>query len=262
MLLNPFRGALAVVESDDGRASSRDGRHWRIETLASPPRDLWAETSPSTPKRYYAFGEWSHETGLRKVPLSPMLDSHTMVHAARRLIDLLPIMEQRLPFPFRETRELWLLDPQENRPMYLVAVGAKPPALSPTIDWDFPDAPGDTVRSGRAVAQILKRAAGDRSVMRWFERETGNGPLPELPFATVFSNHTEQAILEDYINGLAPQLLTLPTLKKKTRARLERLAAQQPEAVARLWRLYPCILDERLLKRNRVAARIGQANRR
>jgi hypothetical protein len=39
---NPFLGAVAVVKTPDGRAISVDGRQWRIQVLAHPPRALWS----------------------------------------------------------------------------------------------------------------------------------------------------------------------------------------------------------------------------
>ncbi len=263
LVLNPFRGAIAVVESPEARAWSRDGRRWWIEVLASPPRDLWAETRPTDGRRYYAFGEWRSDTGLREVPLSPLFDTHAMIQASNALIASLPEAEQQLPFAFEAPHELWLMNPLNKQPLYMIATTEAVSGPLPAIDWRFPDLTGSSGDIALKVSHLLKEMAGTSPEMHWFERKARpSPPLPELPFNLASTDGALHAALGTYLDQLAPHLLTLPMLSVETRRRLERVASAQPEAVARHWRLYPDILDKPLFVRNRVAAQISHTRHR
>lgn len=83
--------------------------------------------------------------------------------------------------------------------------------------------------------------------------------IPELPLETRWPRTEDRELVADYIDWLAPRLLTLDKLKSGDRDRLERAAVTQPREVDRFWRLYPEIINKELLTRARVEAKILNA---
>lgn len=66
----------------------------------------------------------------------------------------------------------------------------------------------------------------------------------------------DRRLFAEYRAWLSPYLLALPDLDETTRRSLEQEAAHHPQLVEALWRLYPAFLDQALLKRIRVEAKI------
>lgn len=96
---DPFLGLVAVVKTSGGRAFSPDGRIWQLEVLAHPPRGLWSREGHEDRLKYFRFGLWSERTGLRRVPLNPVLDVGRMIAAAQAVIMLIRDGLGALPFP-------------------------------------------------------------------------------------------------------------------------------------------------------------------
>ena len=67
-------------------------------------------------------------------------------------------------------------------------------------------------------------------------------------------------LVADYIDWLAPYLLTLPRLDPGLRGYLEEQAAKQAVLLDALWRPYPDVADRGLLQRARVEAKLRRAN--
>jgi hypothetical protein len=66
-------------------------------------------------------------------------------------------------------------------------------------------------------------------------------------------------LVADYIRWQAPLLLQLTRLDASTRQKLEILARQAPEKVARYHNLYPEIIDQQQINAALVAAVMTQA---
>ncbi|MCB1872686.1 MAG: hypothetical protein KDI49_11925, partial [Gammaproteobacteria bacterium] len=64
------------------------------------------------------------------------------------------------------------------------------------------------------------------------------------------------ALVQRYIDWIAPSLLTLPILTDSRRARLESRLGQQARSIEYHWRLYPKVLDENKITAARVQARL------
>jgi hypothetical protein len=286
--LNPLLGTLQVLEDSDGRAASTDGTRWFLQIRSDHQEDMWGVASKKPSSRYYGFGNWSPKEGLRRVPLNPLLDAKRMLASADRLIAVLQDNCPSLPFPPRDSIELWLLDRNTRMPLALVA--SVPPGTDldrvPAPDWTA-SAPGaipaddgapntmnsarlhaleTLIRSVRGPAQWFDRTdikdARGLSVGRLTEFEHDRLPanaFPPLTIRETWDNPEDQALIDDYLDWLAPRLLTLHDLPDPTRRRLENAAMRQALVVDELWPLYPKIIEQQRLDTARVEARIRLA---
>lgn len=279
--VNPFRGVLAVLKTQAGRAYSLDGRHWQIQVLAHAPRGLWANADYGEELQYYRFGLWEASEGLTRVPLNPLLEVGRMVAAAAELARLLPELSEALPFPLAAEQELWLLDSQ-GAPLALLAtapegtdagaVQMEPWQAGERGERVFHSAAlggrgvadheaGGDYRHLEAVERLVRRTAGTGLNRRWFPAAGGESrpDCPELLVRECWPDEVSQGLMDDYLGWLSPYLLMLPTLSDPTRARLERQASGHALLVESTWRLYPKVLDLDRLRRARVEARLRRA---
>lgn len=289
---NPFRGVVAVVKTEAGRALSADGVHWQIQVLAHAPRGLWANAEYEETLQYFRFGVWDPAEGLTRVPLNPLLEVGRMISAAAELTRLLPERTQALPFPPAPEEELWLLD-RDGAPLALLATttGGTDPATLGVDQWSaggrgerpFVSATlsaqgiNDQDSSGRfqhleALERLIRRTAGTSRNRRWFrtaedtaepaatDPAAGGGGCPELLVRDRWPDEVSQGLIDDYLGWLSPYLLMLPTLSDRTRERLEHEARHHALLVEATWRLYPKILDPALLQQARVEARLRRAS--
>jgi hypothetical protein len=292
--LNPFRGVLQVFLSDQARAFSADGRVWEIQVLSESPQGLWANT-PLGSRQFYTFGLWSKQTELRQVPINPLFNIGEMIGAAERLLtDLRPALDE-LPFPLTDRYEAWLLDEEENLPLALLQSSPTDAQRREIIRPKWRAAGEDD--SGFVSETLLQRGlachdnhnprlhaaclealvnerGGENRRCQWYCRHADGSAspcdeparhlaaehFPPLPLSEHWPDQGERALIADYIQWKAPQLLMLPALSSSTRERLERLAVKQAMEVERLWRLYPQIHSQDLLNRARVEAKIRSAN--
>jgi hypothetical protein len=297
--VNPFRGVVAVVTTPAGRALSSDGVHWQIEVLAHPPRGLWANDGEQDVLRYYRFGIWSGQDGMSRVPLNPILDAGRMLAESKQLTDQIRTATPLLPFPMGPELELWMLDrdglplallatamPETDRGEAAVgewSAGGRDderPFVSPTLA-----AQGVPLRdaSGRwphvdALESVVVDAAGPRRDAQWFGcdgdevvglehradpdlqgRRLARSDLPALSLRTHWAEPHVQSLVDDYLAWLSPYLLTLPDISDAARADLEAKAVHHALLVDALWRLYPRVLDDTLIRRARIEARLRRS---
>ena len=83
--------------------------------------------------------------------------------------------------------------------------------------------------------------------------------FPELLIREAGGNQLATAMLMDYIEWLAPRLLTLLGLQPATRRYLEDLAFRQALEVSRYYRLYPEVFDETGLNAVLVEAQLRRS---
>jgi hypothetical protein len=293
--LNPFNGTLQVFPMANARALSSNGLRWEIQILSDRPQGLWANI-PFAGQQFYRFGIWTQSEGLRQVPLNPLFNTRSMLAAAEAIINrLLPALDE-LPFPLSDPYELWLLDAETGLPVALLdsARNREELATKDLRRWiaaepgDFrfvsnhlsalgqPINDGHNPRVHASVLEALVRTRGGQNQRNgWFLRqpdgtgtplETQNPELapscfPELPLTLDWEHREDQALILDYLEWKAPQLLLLPGISPATREKLERLAVKDAEQIERFWRLYPEIHNKRLLNTARVEARIRNSTK-
>ncbi|MGD2082729.1 MAG: hypothetical protein PVF91_07175 [Chromatiales bacterium] len=140
--------------------------------------------------------------------------------------------------------------------------------------------PGNPRRHLSALERQVTGAAGSTRLAQWFWREPDGGAtgladdvpgdlavralpasaFPELLLREQWPEPGQTELVQDYMDWLAPRLLTLPGIADATRARLERTARHQAAVVDRLWRAYPKVLDRALIEEARVEARLRRVN--
>ncbi len=292
--VNPFLGVTQVVELDIGRALSTDGINWEIQLAVERPVAWGSLNRHRSERQYCRYAIWSNQEGFARFPVQPTLDRSAMGEAAQTLVNSVDARRSMLPFPLADRFELWLLDGADQAPVALLAtatgkhlIPSRPPAA-----WSAAPADQDGFSSPSLIAhaspqeaglrprrhldcieRLIAQRAGSARRTKCFEREhcsvwpdaiafptasLNQADLPELPLAENWNLLEDTNSIGDYLVWLAPRLLTLP-LAPATRARLERAAASNPALVERLFRLYPAIADQDLIKRIRVEARLMKA---
>jgi hypothetical protein len=271
-LPNPFLGVLEIVETDRARALSRDGAHWEIQVVTERPEHTWGrDASGKASTQFFRFGDWHPDHGLSHVPLNPILDIGTMLEAGEAMAASLAELIDRLPFPFADHLEYWLLD-TESRPLVLLA-SATDEAHIPRISvehWHANSAEEAVFPDAVALEQLVRELAGTDTRRCWYRRhpdgsgetlsplvaDLPTGDLPRLPLQFPAPNKNSRALLDAYLDWLAPRLLPLVTLDDGERRRLERAACRQARQLESIHRLIPRILQPERINAARVEARL------
>jgi hypothetical protein len=286
-LLNPFRGVAHILRYESAEAVTMDGVHWDIyvandDLLKGLPRNKKIQTSD------IRYGSWSREKGLKRGPIYPSEDFRRMEAQGALAYETLLKLHERLPFPFRDHLELWLLDPV-GLPLVLIDSVASEAEMEthPLLQWHAGHAArehfcSDAVTEGRNPAELLNRyiaeQAGNPPVAQWFERQpdgsgiglTGHNmpvalqgrdlPLEAFPEGLIspgLGEDWQRCLVDDYQAWQAPWLLLL-SLQQGTRAQLERLARRQPFAVLKHCHLYPAYADISQINAARVEAALSR----
>jgi hypothetical protein len=288
-LFSPYQGVVQVLEMAEGRAVSVDGERWRVFLRQALAGARWGSLDSTAPfEQEIAYGLWTGRTGVRRLPVDPMLDPGVLQRSADALLQHLPVHSARVPFPQVDVLELWLLDGSEQAPLVLLT-SVRPGQASPQVrrvDW-VPArsddagfvAPGvglnEPHAARNALAALIKREARATAAAQWFLRdEDGKGRgrsgvnldpdaegrvLPAAAFPPLLIRESWTAaddgqLVADYLDWLAPRLLLLDSLTPDVRARLEVAACRQPLEVYRYHRLYPAVLGQDRVKAALVEA--------
>jgi hypothetical protein len=278
--VNPFLGALQVIDTGGGRAVSANGVVWEIEVRAERQTGWGTLNRLSGDVAYYRYGLWSQDDGLVTRPLASHLDSEFFTQQCNLLIDRICERLPQLPFRLADNRELWLFDQAEQRPLALLASAIADSILpSPEPRYWSSCIGADGVPSQRrypAATQLetlVRERAGFNINKRWIDRqddgsgifEASNSRLQADAFPVFLLSEdwpeAEQATLaRGYIEWTAPSLLTLQNLGTDERTRLENSLNIQAESVEHHWHLYPEIIDENCVRAARVQCRLQKAN--
>lgn len=266
-ILGPFQGVLQIVQVGDGEAESTDGVNWVL--YAAHP-DILAHSGLSEVR----FGTWSRSEGLRRAMVRGTAAGDLIEGIGQPLIGALEAYAGQIPFPLRDHMEYWLLDADTGRPLVLIDSRLAEESLPPAelARW----LPGQAARSEfEGIADLdnaIARRAGRRPTAQWFRRNDdgcavdGDGALyeagffPRLLLTTDWPTSEVHRVAEAFIEWWSPFLLQLQHLDDDERRQLERVAAvRRPASLARTFRLYPSMLDERLIRVARVQARLQRS---
>ena len=278
--LNPFRGVMQVIEAEEGRALSCNGVVWEILVRAKQcsARDYSGRDSQS--KRYYRFAMWSMDDGVLRRASSPAEDQDYFDLASKceALVEFVRAHHHELPFRLEDSRELWLFDSENQRPLALLA-SLRPGTRLPTSEpggWScsigangspsqrrFPQARDLEAQVGqRAGLEInkhwIKRLADGDGVVEATGEAIAAHQFPVLLLEENWAKDDEQRRAREYIRWISPSLLTLQHLDTGTRTRIENNLSVQAISIEHHWHLYPEIIDHKLLKAARVQCRIEQ----
>ncbi len=290
-LLNPFRGAMHVIRYRAAEAVTTDGLHWDIyvandQLLEGLDGVCGAQISD------LRYGRWSAAEGLKRGPLYPSADFRRMEEMGAVVYEHLRLWHQRVPFVFRDSYELWLLD-SEDRPLALLHTAIDEREL-PGSAWPhwriglaaqsrFHSAAVHGAESNCAdyLAAYINGRAGDPARAQWFLREadgSGRGMLvvgggsqgltlrrlgreafPELCLSAQAHDEAHARLIEDFHAWQAAWLLVLPDLGREVRGRLESCARQQALVVQSQHRLYPQTVDRPTIRAALVEAVLRRA---
>jgi hypothetical protein len=276
--LNPFLGVLQILETPHGKALSTNGVVWDIEPSA--PADYQAE-GPEAELAYYQYGLWSRDEGLVQRPLAALHGEDALKRQAEGLVQSVMKNLERLPFPLKDNRELWLFDERERRPLSLLAscLPDREPARPHGRRWVSSIGENGLASQRRYPAAgeletLVKERAGFNARTHWVTRdEQGGGTsddgnirlqaedFPTLLITREWTETGQSMLVEGYLRWIAPSLLTLQHLNREQRAWLEQSLHLQAESVEHHWRLYPELVDERHLTSARVQCRMQRSTR-
>lgn len=134
-LLNPFRGAMNIIDYKGAEAVSLDGIHWVIY-VKNPALLKDIESSSNIQTSDICYGHWSKDKGLTRGPIHPSKDFKLMEQQGAYVYDFLLEHYKQVPFPFLDNYELWLLD-KESRPLALIDSSCREYTMEqrPFLDW-------------------------------------------------------------------------------------------------------------------------------
>jgi hypothetical protein len=272
--LSPYQGTVQVVECPGFRAMSPDGTRWRVQFLNQ-------RTRLSSYGIWRADGSGNLIETERTQPIIRALRAHPA-----------------LPFPLADRLELWLLDGKDRHPLALLATtlsGRAPPAVTvprwraslggeeafhaPSLraGGDAKDAP---IAHCDVLDRCVQRAAGPQPQAQWFERSSdGSGvgletsgldptlsprklpgnAFPPLLLREDWSTERETALVRDYHEWHAANLLTHSNLSRAKRTELEVAACRSATKLYRVRHLLPEVVNGELLQVALVEAVIRQS---
>ena len=286
-LLNPFRGVMNIIEYQGAEAVTIDGINWDIYVKdMSLTRDL--EQTPNMLITEIRFGHWSRENGLTRGSIYPSEDFNEMERQGLVVYEYLLQHPDEIPFALTDEFELWLLD-CNDQPLALLgsSFAANRLYYEQALCWTagfacreyFGQKQGDNSSQHAFIPRLeatVKSLAGNKPQAQWFHRqypvsiglsgielaeslqgrELENDYFPEFFIPEVIQTDIDDCMFEDYLDFLAPYLLTLPSLSSQQRDRFEQKARKQALCVERLHRLYPAIQHPKYINSARVEARL------
>jgi len=278
--LCPLRSTIQVAQDEAARALSYDGINWQIQVLSEWSQNRWGSLNADDRGggSYALYAVWSAGEGIAFLPRNPMMSRAEMEAASAELLRILPSLD--VPFPPGDPYELWWLDTRDE-PLALLAsavnrldlAGGVIPRWRALSDSEVSYGPVGASHERLKLEQRVRAAAGGPSRVQWFRRDEagrgvpieGSGPLhcpgglgpehfPVLPLREHWQDPVTATLVRDYLDWMAPVLLTQGGFPAQTRLRLETAARRRVLEVDNLYRLYPDVVDEDNLKAALVEA--------
>ncbi|MEE8388632.1 MAG: hypothetical protein V3R65_08655 [Acidiferrobacterales bacterium] len=288
-LLNPFRGSVNYIRFKSAEAVTLDGVTWDIY-VANEALRKGLDTNKRVMTSDVRYGKWSAEHGLKRGPICPSDDFQYLENMGAVVYESLLDLREKIPFPFTDRLELWLLDP-DDRPLALIHSVSDEQDIEPdiAIDWRAGNAcrksfNSDAMKeidqgnndlcSGEYLTNYINQCAGRSPYAQWIRRRNdGSGEALELDNRSGLSgrcltanelpalmldceNHdaAHQKLIHDFFTWQAPWLLSLQSLDDEERAHFEVCARSRAGVVEQQHRLYPRIIDKTAIQTARVEA--------
>jgi hypothetical protein len=221
------------------------------------------------------------EDGLVNRPLASQLDSDPLTEQCNKLIDCIRERLNQQPFKLEDNYELWLFDQDDKLPIALLASaipGSSVPSPEPKYWSSCIGAQGVPSQyrypAASEIETIVKKRAGFNVRKHWiFRHDDGSGTteqsdmylpanaLPPFLLTEDWPEPKQVRLAREFIDWIAPSLLTLQHLSGSERERLEKSLNIQAVSVEHHWHLYPELMNEKYLKAARVQCRLQQGNR-
>jgi hypothetical protein len=296
-LLNPFRGVVNIIRYKSAEAVTSDGIHWDIYVSNDSLLD-GLDKSRSIQISDIRYGRWSEREGLIRGPVYPSDEFYTLEAMGAVVYQHLLKAHTRVPFPFNDSFELWLLD-ETGRPLALLNSAVDETSIDDyqLLDWragqlcrqsfSFPSMERTGAGAYDCVAdhliEYINSCASTPPAAQWFERKQGGSAramhghniddslrgrmldaedFPEYFISTRHGDDDCSRLVNGFIEWQSPWLLLLNTLTSGQRQYFEQCARKQALVVDQQYLLYPEIIDESFIRAARVEARMRRAQKR
>jgi hypothetical protein len=267
-MLPPYSGQAQIAESDLARAITMDGELWEIHFV-------YAANAGQGAGERSAKRKFRRVAGIRHSQLVEMAgqSSAEFEDVDERILELARFLAAAsLPFPAMDNYEYWLLDPADDSPLALIFSciqaeqmanfpaltewTALPAAVMPIEATDEEKERSDSPVNYRLERLVAERA-GSKPRARWFHRRPDEQEsFPAFLVREDWREEEHQALCQRYIDRQSSRLLMLHGLQSEERRRLEHAAKSHAVEVARFYRLYPEVVDEKLMNAIRTEARL------
>ena len=187
---------------------------------------------------------------------------------------------KQLPFKVTDKFEYWLLDKEDKQPLALLASAVDENKFPDPLPRYWSGCQGlNGVDSQHRFPQtdelvfLIKERAGFNRCYQWFirnedgsatsfesDRQYGCDYFPSYLIQQNWPLPEHVQLVEDYIQWIAPSLLTLPSLSDSERNQLETALSTQAVSIEYHWRLYPHIIDQKKINSARVQCQLQQAS--
>ncbi len=272
-MMPPFSGNLQIVECGDARALSMDGENWEIQyRFATGERPGSIDPQPRRDK--YTVIASITPAGHERLSLPPVFDTEVVARRIEQLFAWIP--DSSLPYPATDRFEYWLLDLAEQKPLALLKTCASleemgPPMVRPVwtampasqmpIDEAAEEGTEYVPPVNARLETLVAQRAGPSPQAAWFDR--GEETDTEFPTYFIREDWDEEQhgrLCRLYIRRLAPRLLMLQGLSQENRRQLEQAARENALEVDRFHRLYPEVIDQKMINALCVEARIRRSS--
>lgn len=289
--LNPFRGVVNIVRYRSAEAVTSDGIHWDIY-VSNDSLLEGLDKHKSIQISDIRYGRWSRHEGLIRGPIYPSDEFYMLEEMGAVVYRHLLKVQARVPFPFKDSIELWLLD-KGNRPLALLnsVIDEKGIDDYQLLDWragrlskqSFNFAGMGRTRAGAYdcaadhLIEYINSCASTPPSAQWFERkQCGSATalhghniddsllgrtleaeyFPEYFISTRHGDDYYTRLVQAFIDWQSPWFLLLDTLELKARQHFEQCARKQALVVDQQYLLYPEVLDASFIRAARVEARM------
>ncbi len=233
-----------------------------------------------TGRVFYRYGLWSLQDGLVNRPLSPHLEKDPLTRQCQQLIECIRERLDQLPFALEDSYELWLFDQNDQQPLVLLASKTSyAPMPSPEPKYWASHLGADGVPGqyrfpeAAALVEQVKQRAGFNINSHWIIRNSSGGgsmqtedrhfesaDLPRFLIAENWPEAEQKQRVENYIEWIAPSLLTLQNLTLSTRETLEKKLYIQAVSIEYHYHLYSLIIQQKLVQSAQVQSRLQKSN--
>lgn len=274
-ILLPFVGVVQIADLGWARAMSLNGTSWTVRYTQ--------HENDKTRKGHLNYDPRINIALLINIEKDDMtyrvvrrdLDPGQAEIDSQRFFE--SIKSADMPFEPADHYEYWLLDAEDESPLALLFTCVEESEArlhTPEPVWRSiaaaelsvtdPEAQDETFYKppvNYRLQQQIEERAGKKPRGAWFKRSSPDmDNFPSCLIKDQWDDAESQRVCDLYLDRLASRLLTLTSLPSKLRERLEVAASQYAIEVANYYRLYPEVINDKLLTAARVEARLRQAN--
>ena len=270
-LMPPYSGQVQIAESDRARALTLDGKSWEIHFLQNAEVDE-SQTGKFTHRRFIRVLNLEHHS-LQNIAESSSTQAEDV---DERVVELATYLASAaLPFPSNDSYEYWLLDKEDESPLALIFSCsdeelmsnfpsktewmALPAAVMP-IGYTEEEKESKRPPVNYRVEQMIAERAGYYPKAKWFKRDVNEKvAFPSLLIREDWQDRDKHQLCQRYLQRQSSRLLMLHGLSREDRQRLEISAKGHALEVGRFHKLYPEVVDTKLMNAILVEARLRAA---